>query len=432
VVSLYSFFLQKERFRHIDQQVRETAAALVDSELGDLRKFDFDQADDIISEELGESRIGKFFIVRNAEGHILFESASVKVLPVRDIPRDDRWITLATNENYIRVLNLSLPRFPDRTLQVGVVVNNEIACSKYVSRASLVLLISIFAVGLLASLFLTSFLLQPLAKLADFISSASDKLKAEQVITSVPENLRRKGSGVERFFRLQDEYQRLVEGFNLFIERINRFHRNSKLWAYQMAHELKTPLTLINLESESLLEVKSPKEQAPKVRSIRFELRKVSEALGSFLNWAELENSTGSKHLFANRIAQVTTSCAQRLDAEGKKIELLIHTDFIVPSSPAHLEQLILNLLTNALKHSGASKVKVQICQNGLCVEDFGPGIPTSVLERLGEPFNKGTDRQGTGLGLAWVNSICKLYSWDLNVTSSPAGTKVLVTFGSH
>jgi len=105
-IYFYSLLLERERHLLIDQQVRETAAALVDSELGDLRQIDFERADEIISDELGETRIGKFFIIRNAQGEIIFESASAKLLPVIDVPKDPRWFTIKEKGKFIRGLNL--------------------------------------------------------------------------------------------------------------------------------------------------------------------------------------------------------------------------------------------------------------------------------------------------------------------------------------
>lgn len=433
VVAIYGSLLKGERLAFIDQQVRETASVLVDSELGDLRKFNIEQADDIISEELGEGRVGKFFIVRNSKGEILFESSSAKVLPLKEIPRGDRWVTLNTKESYIRVLNLELPRIKDRTLQVGIVIGREIIHPNYLSTSTAILLLSVLGVGLVASFILTSFLLNPISKFADFILDSSNKLRSEQQLTNIPTNF-----GRGKYFDLSlvdkhDEYQKLIKGFNVLIERVNRFNRNSKLWAYQMAHELKTPLTLIGLESESLLSIQSAREQGPKVLSIQKELSKVSETISSFLNWAELENSNGSKHLFANKLTNSLKSSIQRLDSNSSRIELTVDVDVTILCNPAHLEQMIINILTNSLKYSPEDKkIEVHVSEHCLTIKDYGPGISKDILDRLGEPFNKGSGLEGSGLGLAWVNSICKLYDWKLKITSTDNGVAVLVDFGNR
>lgn len=431
VIVLHAAFLRRERLALLDQQVRATATALFNSELSDLRKFSISHVDDIISEELGETRIGKFFIVRNSRGDIIFESSSAKFLPRKDIPRDNTWITIDNEENYIRVLNLRLPRIPDRTLQVGVVWSSELVNPKYFTSSTLMLFLAVLGVGSMASLFLTSFLLKPIARLSDHISDASESLKTEQFLSQIPLDIGGKKLIDLTLQNEKDEYQKLVVGFNSLVEKVNKYSKNSKLWAYQMAHELKTPLTLINLEAESLQKIEKTNPNYNKIDSIQNELQKISETIGSFLSWAELENSNGSKHLFANRLISKVKDTIQRIDPENKKFNLVLKEDSTILCNPLHLEQLILNLLTNSLKHSQESKkpIDIEIDSGQLIIKDHGPGISQSVLDRLGEPFNKGSEKEGSGLGLAWVSTICRIYNWEFGIVSTPNGTEIKINF---
>lgn len=103
-------------------------------------------------------------------------------------------------------------------------------------------------------------------------------------------------------------------------------------------------------------------------------------------------------------------------------------------ASPLHIEQLISNLVSNAIAYSPKdSHIDVSVKNQTLTIIDRGPGIPKSVKDRLGEPFNRGgadpTVSKGSGLGLAWVKSICRLYSWEMSVQSSDQGSEILVKF---
>ncbi len=424
----HSLFLKQERLRLIDQQVRETASALVDSELGDLRKIDFEQADAIISEELGESRIGKFFIIRNAQDKIIFKSTSAQVLSITEIPRKPQWVQLNSNGKFIRILNLQLPRFPDRTLQVGLVLDEHLIVPNYFSLSSVAFIAMVLAIGFLATLFLTSFLLSPIARLENFISKVSGQSRTNPLLPSIPNDILSNSNASS-----SDEFDKMVTGLNVLISKVNMNYQFSRIWAYQMAHELKTPLALLNMEIEKLQ--KRAQLDQSEMQGVLGEVGKMSETIGSFLSWAELENSSQQKHLFVNRVGSIAQSICHRIENTfPNRIALDIKSDPIVVSSPQHLEQLISNLLINALSYSPLSTpVTIDVTSDSLEVCDSGRGIPREVLDRLGEPFNRGESGQykdkGHGLGLAWVNSVCRLYSWDLKIASTDVGTKIVIKF---
>jgi signal transduction histidine kinase len=90
-----------------------------------------------------------------------------------------------------------------------------------------------------------------------------------------------------------------------------------------------------------------------------------------------------------------------------------------------HLEQVMMNLVANALAYSNGSVV-IEIFDAGFSVKDEGPGFPEDVLERVGEPFNRDS-KTGHGLGLAWVATIARFYGWALDVQSTPSGSTVTI-----
>lgn len=428
-VYLYSIFLREERLKLIDQQVRETAVVLLNSELADLRKIDFEKADEIISEELGESRIGKFFIIRNAQGETIFESSSAQLLPVTDIPKDQRWFQITKNSKFIRGLNLQLPRVPDRTLQVGLLLDETLVNPSYFSQSSLTFLAVVFLLGLVVSLLLTSFLLRPIARLDRFLTGITVATRRQTVLPPVPRDVIKSPRAQSR-----DEFERVIAGLNALIEKINKNYQFSRLWAYQMAHELKMPLARAGIEIERLQ--KRFKISDEDVSDLTSENRRISETINSFLSWAELENSAQQRHLFMNRLAPVVQASVERVEKSAPsevKIRLNIHADPMIPANPQHLEQLVLNLLQNAVFHGGGSEVAVDVHEGKLVIEDRGAGMPDDVVARLGEPFNRGhaaaTLVKGHGLGLAWVVSVARLYGWEISFEAANPGTRVTLGF---
>lgn len=426
VTFLYSHLLLHERLAFVDQQVRETAAALVDSELNDLRKIDFEEAETIISDELGETRIGKFFIIRNPQGEIVYESVSAQVLESLDLSGDNQWFQFESEGKFIRGLNLQLPRIPDRTLQVGLVIDKEILSPQFFTPATLTFIALSFVLGLVISYFLTSFLLMPISLLEKFLRQVTSESNFKSVLPMVPVSIVKRPNSDSR-----DELVRLVNSLNHMIERINKNYLFSRHWAYQMAHELKTPLSIVSFELESLQ--KRHSISVEEFDEMRAEIGRISETIGSFLGWAELENLGNQKNLFAIKISQAIQEVKERNSWADIPVEL--KEDFVVAANKSHLEQLLQNLLSNAIKYSPRHSIRIEVAKGEITVMDGGPGIPQEVLQRMGEPFNRGETLSkkvsGHGLGLAWVSSICRLYDWQFSAKHSKQGARIHIRFGS-
>lgn len=425
---LYNHFLHQDRMQLIDQQVRETATALLGSELGELSKVDFNTAEEIISEELGENRIGKFFILRKSNGSILYESLGAKVLPIRDVPQTPQWVTIREKGQYIRTLNLELPRFSNRTLQVGLVIGEDILSPPYLSKNTLIYIAATVLIGLLVSFFLTSLLLRPLRSLSDFLRDVTAKKGAHTLLARLPKDL-----FSHTKLGHKDEYNMLLNCLDDLIDRVNKGYKTSRSWSYQMAHELKTPLTIM----ETDLEVASRKGQVQPqlVEDLRTEIKIVSNTISAFLNWAEIENINEIKSHGDVSVASSIEDMFKRLDKTYPgRIRLNIVSDCNLKCNTHYFELFVQNILSNSLKYSfGSGWIDITIDRETLTITDHGPGIPKTVVDRLGEPFNfDGRNAKvghGSGLGLAFVYSIANLYKWDLSLQTDTNGTKFITTF---
>lgn len=428
-VLLHGEFLRRERLDLIDQQVRETAAALLDSQIGELRQIDFEHVEAIISEELGENRIGKFFVIRNDAGQILFESAGAKLLPIPEIPRSPRWITLIVKGQYVRILNLALPRINDRTLQVGIVIDEDLVTPGLFTRANLLFVTGIMVLGLLFAWILTSLLMKPVSHLAAYVDQAATTPEQRMELPALPPGLR--AMAVDS--NSKDELTRLLVGFDTLIDRVNRDYQISRFWSYQMAHELKTPMALIEMHvADARRAGQMPEKSA---QAIINEIFGVSETITSFLSWAELENSSGQKHLHVIRASNLVTEIQKRLETGyAGRLHIRVREDFELMTNIQHAEQAVSNLILNALNYSpGDQPVFIDVFDGEISVKDHGPGIPPVVLKRAGEPFNRGESqspqaRKGTGLGLALVYSIARQYGWKVDLESTASGTVARLT----
>jgi signal transduction histidine kinase len=134
------------------------------------------------------------------------------------------------------------------------------------------------------------------------------------------------------------------------------------------------------------------------------------------------------------RMKAVAQSVVSRMNKLNPgRIHPNLNGDFTVVANPVHLDQMITNLMTNALKFSPAtSPIDISITGHTLEIRDSGPGIPAEVRQRLGEPFNVGSmdndNAAGNGLGLAMVTAVARLYQWKFEVAFE-SGTRAIVEF---
>jgi signal transduction histidine kinase len=421
----FIILLKKEKEYFINQQVREVAEALIDSQQGDLRKINFEDANAIVSEELGNSPINKFFIIQDEKGTPIFKSTEAKLLPI-PIPKDKLWFETIIAGKYIRALNLQIPRFPDRSLQVGIVTDEAYVQIQFLSKTSFLFSVTVLILGLLVSFFSTSYLLRPLANLDVFLQKISKSSENKVVLPNLPSALFNNQSASSK-----DEFERVLMGLNLLISKVNKNYEFSRLWSYQMAHELKTPLSTLQMEIEKLHYDKNV--PLHDTQEMTRELMTVADTINSFLGWAEIENSPQQKNLFMNYLSDVIGEIIEAVPEYKKRIEVQSAESALIPACPAHLKHLLQNLISNAIKHSGSnSKINIKILNNELLIEDEGPGLDQAVLDRLGEPFNRGDSSEklgGHGLGLAWVMSICRHYGWKIYFENLTSGMRVSLKF---
>lgn len=427
VAGILLTYFRNERLMFLDEQIRQTATSVVESKLSELKTYDDDEAEEIISEELGPQRIGKFFVVRNADGEILFETQNISLLEV-EIPQQPKWVTIKTSKHFIRTLNLSLPRFATRTLQVGAIVDANFISLAYLSNRSYIAISIILLVIFILTWMLSSYLFSPVGALAQYLNQVTKDLDAQAEVAPLPSSLgvsKRSGSIYGR-----DEFSTLVNAINDMATKLNISRKFMRSWTFQMAHELKTPLTILNRDFEIISE--RYKIDRAHTQEVERNIDKLSQTISSFLDWAELTGRHVPGNLFVVNVEDVVLGCVNNLNKVfDDRIDLSVKSNFKVLCNPLHLEQLITNILSNALKYS-EGPVELSYQNNVLVVRDTGPGIPQEVLVRVGSPFNSGVSKnakqKGVGLGLAWIKTICDLYRWSFHFRVDQ-GTTVEIRF---
>lgn len=211
-------------------------------------------------------------------------------------------------------------------------------------------------------------------------------------------------------------------------------HLQSRFVA-DVSHELKTPLALIRLHAETLAErrVRDPERVQSYLETITRESERLGALLDNILDMGRIESGRKQYEFGptdAARVAQQAWALFEpQFQTEGFEAHLEIAEDLPTVNADAHaLQQVLVNLLQNAYRYSGARKyVRLAVRREGhvlfFVVEDKGIGMGRAELHRLGESFFRAEDTRvrkarGTGLGLAIVQHIVAAHRGKVEVQS--------------
>jgi PAS domain S-box-containing protein len=204
------------------------------------------------------------------------------------------------------------------------------------------------------------------------------------------------------------------------------------------SHDLRQPLQTIRLLNASLLTL-TPETGEQQELLLRQEsaIDSASRMINSLLDITRLESGAVEPHLAPINLISVYGDLKREYEsvalAKGVRLEFP-ETSKIVISDRILLNQLLQNLIGNALKYTERGFVRVTETSDAdgflLCIEDSGSGIPSDKLDRIFDEYyqvdKSGTQRSGVGLGLAIVREVSRLLSYSVSV-SSEVGRGTLV-----
>lgn len=208
--------------------------------------------------------------------------------------------------------------------------------------------------------------------------------------------------------------------------------------ARRLAHEIKNPLTPIQLSAERLrhkyLNKMSPKDAEVLDRSTHTIVQQV-EALKEMVKAFSEYARAPKLQLQALSIETIVDEVLELYRGHEQRIKFVLNSDHEIPSveaDPGRIRQLLHNLLRNAIESlSGLDNAQITVSLTEvnkdqkhyveLCVEDNGPGIPEDMMEKLFEPYATSKPK-GTGLGLAVVKRIVEEHAGLLYVENKEKG----------
>lgn len=238
------------------------------------------------------------------------------------------------------------------------------------------------------------------------------------------------------------EVQPLVGALNRLFERLGTTLENERRFTADAAHELRTPLAAVKVQTQVALLSDDPQLRKHALLQIENGVDRATRLVNQLLRLARLDPLN---HLESSQPLDLRTVVHDALRAiRGANplitqdiVEELPARELTIQGDPDLLEIAIRNLVDNAVRYTAAdSTIRIAASSNGqnctLAVRDNGPGVPDRVLARLGERFyrNRETSVEGNGLGLAIVSRIAELHGGTFSAGNDPAGGFVATLAG--
>ncbi len=230
------------------------------------------------------------------------------------------------------------------------------------------------------------------------------------------------------------DVETLARALHSYASRIEEFVERERNFTRDASHELRSPLTVMKVAADVLLEEElSPFAQRAILR-IRRSVRDMEAMIEAFLILAR-ESDTGlpQEDFVVNDAVRDEIERAQPL-LEGKPVELALdeRSAFGLHAPPKVFAAMIGNLIRNACLYTEAGKVRVLIGADFVSVEDSGIGMSDAELEQVFQPYFRGnrSTRGGHGVGLTLVRRLSDRFGWPVQMESKlGVGTTATIRF---
>lgn len=234
------------------------------------------------------------------------------------------------------------------------------------------------------------------------------------------------------------ELNQLSVSYNKMLERLSDAFEIQRQFTANAAHELRTPLSLMQVQLDLYNSTRHPDNDADTLQTIKMVTEqngRLSKMVKTLLDMSELQTVGRDDEIMVDALVDEVLADLDPL-AQEKNIKLTGKCKNItMVGSDILIYRLVYNLVENAIKynHSGGQVTVTAYRKEKhvyLSVEDTGNGIPEELRERVFEPFfrvDKSRSRElgGVGLGLALVREIVRVHDGSITVKSNPSGGTV-------
>ena len=297
-------------------------------------------------------------------------------------------------------------------------------------RNSLIITVLLALLGGVVTYFISGHALRPIREFSD---------KIEEVQAQNLSDSRIEENNVKELNQLGISYNKMLERLSDAFEIQRQFTANA-------AHELRTPLALMQVQLDLYNSASHPGNDADTLQTIKMVTEqndKLNRMVKTLLDMSELQSVGRDDKIILDAIVEEVLADLEPLAVE-KNIKLIGKCeDATMIGSDILIYRLVYNLVENAIKYNHPlGQVTVTAYQRNkhvyLSVEDTGSGIPKELRERVFEPFfrvDKSRSRElgGVGLGLALVREIVRVHDGSICIKSGKTGGTIFeVTFEQH
>ena len=309
---------------------------------------------------------------------------------------------------------------------------NDFSVQVYNNKAdykknSLIISALLALLGGVATYFISGRALKPISEFSDKIEEVQAQNLSDSRIEETP---------VKELNQLRVSYNKMLERLSDAFEIQRQFTANA-------AHELRTPLALMQVQLDLYNSTCHPGNDADTLQMIKMVTEqndRLSKMVKTLLDMSELQTVGRDDKIIVDALVDEVLEDLEPL-AQEKNIQLIGNCRKItMVGSDILIYRLVYNLVENAVKYNhigGQVTVTAYRKEKHIClsVEDTGNGIPEELRERVFEPFfrvDKSRSRElgGVGLGLALVHEIVRVHEGSITVKSNPSGGTIFdVTF---
>lgn len=316
--------------------------------------------------------------------------------------------------NHYQVQSLDLPGTDQVVWLVADVSDLQVVPNlreKMIGFFIVITLVILAIVGALAWL-LANRATSPLLRLAGAVSS--------QGPVQVPDIAARDYPG--------NEIGRLADALQGAFDRIRAFVMRERSFTRDISHELRTPLAVMRGAAELIQRQPDLPETvtAPLARIVEAE-RRMEDTVALLLTLAREEGQgAGRERVRLSPLVEVAVlSASDRFGGQARQVAVHVPSDTEAWLNRAGFVLILDNLIGNAFQHAADHRLDITLDGATLIIASGGPGIPDEVAARAGQPFAKGADSDGLGLGLSIVKRLCERDAIPMTLTVSDLGTVV-------